>query len=454
MQNLLMSMIMKRGFFFIGFFLFVTTGSSFAQESVDTMVFSLEEALRYAEDHAFESKQANYTVEEAEKKVKEFFALGLPQVNLEAQLTDNLSIQENVITMSPQDGSPPMILKTKFGQQYSWGATGQVRQLLFDGSYLLGVKAAKIYVAIQKQQQELTLVDIRKRVIEAYSLVLISCETQARFKKNLEVNEQILKEAQSFYESGFRELTDVDQLRLMVNKTKNMLLESERQFQIAEAVLKYAMGVKLEQPIVLVDSLSDLLLPVEDLLVSSGSFDVKQHLSYSLLETQEQAQFTLLKNERAEYFPKLNAFYSYNYLEFGDKFSQMERTNSQMLGLSLTMPIFTSGRQRAKVQQAKINYLKTQNEMLQMEESLKQQCLVSEANFNNAQASLKNNKEAEAIALRVYERTQIKFLKGMSSSLELSQNEEQYIQAQMSLIQSTLNMIEAYVDYQKARDRL
>ncbi|MCG8580712.1 MAG: TolC family protein, partial [Bacteroidales bacterium] len=361
---------------------------------------------------------------------------------------------ENVITMTPEDGSDPMVLKTQFGQQYNWNATGNVSQLLFDGSYLLGVKASKIYVAISEKNKVKTQIDVRQSVAEAYYVALIAKKNLETFKNNLRVNEQTLKETEAYYKNGFRELTDVDQLKLMVNNSRNMVLDAERQLTISEAVLKYAMGVSIDQPIKLSDNIDFLLSPVEAFIPQSDNFNVKTHIDYSILETQEDAQKTIIKNEQVQYLPKINAFYNISYIEFGDDFGKMDNTNSQMLGVSLSMPIFQSGKQSAKVKQEKINYLKLQNEMLQMEEGLKQQLMVAESNFKNAQATYLNDKEGEEIAFRIYDRTRIKFTKGLSSSVELSQNEGQYIQSQLSFIQSTLNLLDTHIKYQKAINQL
>nr|WP_321454287.1 TolC family protein [uncultured Carboxylicivirga sp.] len=430
----------------------LTTSSVYSQS--DSLSFTLQEALDYATENAFDSKSATYDIQSAQKRVWEYIAIGLPQISVDGQLTDNLAIQENVITMTPTDGSDPMQIKTKFGQKYNWNATGNVNQLLFDGTYLLGVKASRIYVEISQKNKEKTQIDVREAVAEAYYVALVAGKNLETFKMNLQVNEQTLKETKAYYENGFRELTDVDQLKLMVNNSRNLLLDAERQLLIAQAVLKYSMGLAIEQPIKLSDNIDNLLIPVETYLPESNTFNVKSHIDYSILETQEDAQKAIIKSEQVQYLPKLNAFYNLSYIEFGDEFKDMSNTNSQMIGISLSVPIFKSGMQNARVQQEKINYLKLQNQMRQMEEGLKQQLMVAESNFKNAQAVYLNDKEGEEIAYRIYDRTRIKFANGLSSSTELSQNEGQYIQSQISYIQSTLNLLDTHIKYQKAINRL
>jgi len=427
-----------------------------AQTESDSMAFSLQQAMNFATENAFQSKSASYDIEAAEKKVWEYIAIGLPQISAEGQLTNNISLQESVIDMKPEEGSgmEPFTITAKMGRKYNWNATGKVNQLLFDGSYLLGVKASKIYVEISAKNKVKTQIDVRQSVAEAYYIALVARKNLETFQKNLEVNKVTLKETEAYYNNGFREMTDVDQLKLMVNNSRNMLLDAERQLTIAEAVLKYSMGISIDQAIKMTDNIDFLLTPVEAYKADPNEFDVKSHIDYSILQTQEEVQKTMIKNERAQYFPKLNAFYNISYIEFGDELKSLDNTNSQMLGLSFNMPIFTSGMRHAKVKQEKINYLKLQNEMRQMEEGLKQQLMVAESNLKNAKATYLNDQEGEAIAFRIYDRTRVKFVAGLASSTELSQNEGQYIQSQLSHIQSTLNLLDTHIKYLKAVNQL
>lgn len=419
----------------------------------DTLSFSLQQALDYATEHAFMSKSASYDIEAAEKKVWEYLAIGLPQVDVSGQLTNNLKIQENFIKMEVPD-EEPMYMKVQFGQQYNWNLSGNVNQLLFDGSYILGVRASQVYVDLSKKQKTKTQIDVREAVAQAYYIALVSLKNLETFRRNLAVNEQTLKETDAYYKNGFREMTDVDQLRLMVNNSKNLVLEAERQLLVAEAVLKYSMGLSIDQAIALSDNIDVLLTPVEAIQEVRIDFDVRSHIDYSLMETQEEAQKLILKNEKAAYLPKLNAFYNYGYFEFGDSFKDMNNSNSSMLGVSLNLPIFSSGMRRSKVQQEKINYLKLKNDMNMLEEGLKQELLVAQSNFKNAQESYLYDKEGEEIAFRIYDRTRVKFGSGLASSTELSQNEGQYIQSQISFIQSTLNLLDTHIKYLKAINRL
>jgi len=422
--------------------------SSLAQTS-DTLTVTFNEALSYASENSYMSKSAGYDVEAAKKQVWEYMALGFPQVNMSGGLNDNLSIQENYISMEFPDGHTEQI-KIQFGSQYSWNVGGSVDQLIFDGSYFLGVKASKIFVEMARKKKQKTEIDVRENVAKAYLVALVAKKNLDVFQKNLKVNEQTLKETEALFKNGFREELDVDQIRLMVNNSKNFVLEAERQLLVAKAVLKFSMGVKIEAPLVLNDDLDNLIVPVLSEKVDLNAFNVNTHIDYTISETQEEIQKLKMKNERAQYFPKLNAFYNYTHYEFGDKFSTMNNSAGQVVGLTLSMPVFTTGRRHAIVSKEKMNLLKVQNQKLMTKENLKREFLVASTNLLNAREKYNNDKYGVDIAGRVYDKTRIKFQNGLSSSTELSQNEGQYIQSQISFIQATLNVLDVFIQYRKA----
>ncbi len=424
-----------------------------AQSAQDTLRFSLQEALTYATEHAFENISADHDIEEAKKKVWEYLAKGMPQVNVSGQFSDNLSLQENIFSMAFEDGTVQTI-KAKFGQKYNMNLAGNASQMVFDGTYFLGVRASKIYVELSEKNKVKTEIAVREAVTESYYLALIARKNLENFQENLQVMEQTLLETTAYYQNGFREQTDVDQVKLMVNTQKNLVLEAQRQQLITQVVLKYAMGIAMEQPIKLSDQLDQLIIPVEAQLMNIDTFHYESNIDFSIMETQEEAQRLILKNEKMQFLPKLDAFFNYNYIRFGDKLNNTDKTNASMWGLTLNVPVFASGMKRSRVNQEKIKFLKLQNQKTQLQEGLKQTHLIAQSNLENAKAVYQNNKEGEEIAERIFEKTRIKFANGLSSSTELSQNESQYIQAQMNQIQSTINLMKAHIEYKKAISQL
>ncbi len=360
----------------IGFVFLFVVRALITNAQTDTLIISFNEALSYATENAYLSKNATYDVEAAKKQVWEYLAIGFPQLNMAGGLKDNISIQENYITMEDEQGNK-QIIKMRFGTQYSWNIGGHAEQLIFNGSYILGVKASRILVEMSKHQKEKTEIDVRENVAKAYLLALVAKVNLGVFKENLRVNSQTLKETEALFKNGFREELDVDQVRLMVNKSKNMVLEAERQLMIAKTVLKFTMGVPIDNPIKLNDNLDNLIVPVLSERVKLDSFSVNNLIDYTISETQVAIQKVKVQNEKAGYLPKLSAFYDYNYYKFGNKFSSMNSSTGQALGLTLNMPIFTSGKRNATIKKEKLNLLKAQNQQTMTEQNLRRQFLIA-----------------------------------------------------------------------------
>jgi outer membrane protein TolC len=165
--------IMKTRFYVIILLAAFIGKPSVVKAQTDTLTVTFNEALTYATENAYMSKSAGYDIEAAKKQVWEYLAVGLPHVNLAGGLNDNLSIQENFITMEDEQGNK-QVIKVKFGSNYSWNMGGRVDQMIFDGSYFLGVKASKIFVEMSKVKKQKTEIDVRENVAKAYLVALVA----------------------------------------------------------------------------------------------------------------------------------------------------------------------------------------------------------------------------------------------------------------------------------------
>lgn len=444
---------MRRKTLFVFALLAMLSGKARSQS--DTLAFSFDQALAYADEHAYQAKSAGYDIEASRKKVWEYLAMGMPQVNAFAGLTDNLTIQTSVFSMSV-DGGAPSTIKAQFGQQYTANAGISASQLLFDGSYFLGVKASRLVVELTEMQKKNMQVDIRQNTAQAYYLMLMAQHNLDNFEQNLATTEKLLRDEQAYQEQGLREKLDVDQMKLMVAKSRNLVLDAQRQLMVTAATLKFMMGIDLDSPIKLTTTFDDLLAKAKLVNNQDAVFSNSQHVSYQLMEKQEQIQTLKVRNEKVQYLPKINLGYSLTHVRFGDelKFGQMDKTTPQALELKLSMPVFASGMRSARVKQEQINLMKVENEKTALEQNLRRAVLVASENLDSARDKYSNDTESEQISREIYDQTQVKYSHGVSSSTDLSVNQQQYIQSQINAIGSALNLFNAYIDYQKAMGQL
>jgi outer membrane protein TolC len=424
----------------------------------DKINFTLAEAQQYALENSYTVKGTDYDLQVARKKVWETIADGLPQVDFSADYNNNLDVAVSLLPSEFFGGEPGTYTPIKFGQQYASSATLSVSQKIFDGSYIVGTMAAQVFVQLSKDQKEKTEIEIKDAVAQAYFSVLVAKDNYNTVKENLEINKKLLIETKAYWENGFREELDVDQIQLNLNTSKTQLSDAKRAITTSLTILKYSMGMDIDKPIELSNSLDNLVDPIRSSNPEISSYDAASHIDYRILETRLKSQNLLIKNEQAQYLPTISAFYRYGKntsTDFRNVFkSEVPWFKSSVIGLQLNMPIFSAGKRRSKVKQQRIEYMKIENEMSMTQQNLKKELSLSFSNLLNAQETYENNLEGVQIAKRIYDRTIIKFNEGISTSTDLSDNEKQYLDAHTRYINSTLSLLSSKIAFEKALGKL
>ena len=429
-----------------GIFVFPTN----AQENTS---FSLDEATDYAMDNSYVLQNTSKDITIAQKKVWETITMGLPQVSGTSNYNAFLNLPVSLIPGEFFGGEPGTYIPVKFGQDFNSDFGFSVNQLIFDGSYIVGVGSSQIYLNLAKQAHEKTQIDIREAVTQAYYMVLISERSNQVMSDNYANEKKIYNETKIMYENGFREEQDVDQIDLLLRNAENEMLQAARELTIAKVVLKYTMGYDLDEEIQLTDNLDKFVEPLVE-KKNPVQFNFNDHIDYRLAVTNFQVSEKLLKLEKATYLPQLSGFYSFTKSAYGNKAnlykSGTEWYPSSLVGLKLSMSIFNSGQKRAKVQQAQLDLEKADNQVKLAETTLEKDYLTAVANMENALSSYSNDKASRELAEKIKEKTKIKFDNGMSTSTELAQIESQYINAYRALVGSTLQLLQADISLKKA----
>ena len=419
--------------------------------------FSLEEAQQYAMKNSYVLKNTDLDIQKAQKKVWETITMGLPQVSGTANYNSFLNLPVSLIPGEFFGEEKGTYVPVKFGQDYSSDFGFTVSQLVFDGSYIVGVGSSKLYLNLAKQANEKAQVDIRDAVAQAYYLVLISMENKAVMEENLANTKKLLSETQAYFENGFREEQDVDQMTLMVKKAENEILKAKREISISKTVLKYAMGFDLEQEVKLSDELNYFLDPLM-VKKESDKFDITNHIDYKLSVSNYMASQKLLNLEKVTFLPSVSAFYSYTKTAYGNSANLFKSSvswfPSSLVGLKINLPIFTSGQRISKVRQAQFELEKADNQRRLTETTLQKDYLTARSELETAMERFDNDKESKELSVRILDKSKIKFKNGITSSTELSQIETQYIQSHGAYIGSVLQLLQADLKLKKALGKL
>jgi outer membrane protein TolC len=416
---------------------------SFSQESPSS--YSLEEAIQYALENNRAAKNAQLDIEAAEKQKWETTATGLPQISAKVDYQNFLKQQISLIPAEFFGGAQGDFAEVTFGTKQNINATAKLDQLIFDGSYLVGLQSAKVFLEISKNSKEKTDLEIRKAVINAYGNVLLSEESVKITENNKIVLEKNLNETQKIYENGLTEEENVEQLQITLLQLENNLNNAIRLRDITYKMLNITMGLELSRNITLTDNLEILASQNIKLELLDANDDVVNNIDFRIATNDKKSKELLLKLERSKALPKLSAFinggYTGNNNEFDFFKNNQQWFGSSLVGVSLDIPIFSSLGRSAASQRAKINLKKAAYQLTETEQQLKFQVASAKSNYQFAIESYRTNKQNLALAERIEKKNQTKFFEGISSSFDLRQAQTQLYTAQQEYLQAMLNVI-------------
>ncbi len=416
--------------------------------------FTLQEAIDYALENNRQAKNAARDIEAAKKQKWETTATGLPQLSANASYQNNLKQQVSLVPAEFFGGQEGDFAEVVFGTKQNVNATATLNQLIFDGSYLVGLQSAKVFLEISKNAKEKTDLEVRKNVINAYGNVLLSEESVLILEKNIEVLEKNLNETTKIYENGLEEEESVEQLQITLSNLKSNLNNSIRLRGIAYQMFNITLGIDYAAKIMLTENLEQLTQKNISLETLELENDVTANIDYKIAENDKKSKELLLKLEKTRALPTLSAYLNGGYLGFSDEFTFLDKEQSwagfSAFGFNLDIPIFSSGKRSAATQRAKINLEKSQDDLTETEQRLKLQIETAKSNYQFAIEDYQNKQENLKLAERIENKNQTKFFEGIGSSFELRQAQTQLYTAQQELLQAMLDVINTKAELETA----
>lgn len=424
---------------------------SIAQEQSS---FSLEEAENYGVTNNEKMLNSALDYEAARKKVWETTAIGLPQISAEGAFQNFLYIPTSVVDATlfnpmAQEGE---IMEFQMGQKYSTSLTFNVNQLIFNGSYIVGLKFSKFYMQMTENGMERTKNEVKSMVREAYYNVLVADKNVEQMDSILVSTEKLLAETEVLLANNVIHQEDADQLKLTLNRIKSAHTSAVRQAEVARYMLKLNMGYDLDAEIEITENLDDVL---NDILAEnpvSKDYNAKDNSNYQMLSEQKVLDGFNVQNEKAGYYPSVGAFLSHSQNAFRNEFNFFADEQwypTTVWGVQVQIPITTSGQKVMKVQQAEIKLEQDQNNLQSLERTLEFQELNLKAQFQNAHDQMVLEKENVELAKFIYSQSLKRKKHGAVSSLEVTQLQNQLLQAEATYIGSIMNLLSVKIQLDK-----
>ncbi|MCB9190506.1 MAG: TolC family protein [Flavobacteriales bacterium] len=428
--------------------------TTLAQEG-NVLELSVEDAVVYAWQNSLKSKTAAIDVQQADKDVWIQAARGLPIVNGSVGMNNFLDLPTSVFDASAFNplAPPGELAELQFGQPWTMEAGVTASLQLFDGSYIIGVKGAKGFQKMSRDMEKMTKNEVKTIVGEAYYTSQIAKENVRLLNENIANMQRTIEETKALYEEGFAEEMDVEQLDLLINQMKNRAKQAERQHQATLNLLKYKMGMPIDQKITLTDDLNSLWTRQSNDELMAMELDLDANIAYDLVKQDVVMHGYLVKLEEAKYYPRLNAFFDYKQQAFRNDFDFFDFDKSwypqTLWGVKLNVPIWDNLGAAAGIKKAKLEQQKIKNRLADTEQALKLQAVTAKADFTSALEQLETSEENIELATRIKEKTLIKYQEGLATSMELTTAENQLIQAQAEYISTLFAAMNAKLEMKK-----
>ena len=429
-------------------FLILATSLSFSQQ--ETKSYSLQEAIDYALENNRTAKNAARDIEGAKQQKWETTATGLPQISATIDYNNWLKQQISLIPAEFFGGNPGEFAEVAFGTTQTMNATVRLNQKIFDGSYLVGLQSAKVFLEISENAKEKTDLEVRKAVINAYGNVLLAEESVKILERNIAVLQKNLDETSKIYENGLTEEESVEQLQITLSGIESSLSNTNRLKTLAYQMLNITLGLEIEVNVMLSDSLESLTSQNIVLSLLNADENVEGTIDYRIAANDTRSKELLLKLEKSKALPTLDAFINAGYAGNSNNFdflkSEQQWFGSSLLGVSLNIPIFSSLGRTAATQRAKINLEKSKDDLIETEQKLRLQISQAKSNYRFAIEDYENKKQNLNLAERIEQKNQTKFFEGIASSFDLRQAQTQLYTSQQEYLQAMLDVINNKAD--------
>ncbi len=353
------------------------------------------------------------------------------------------SFYEN--TISSELGGGTILMSDQFTAKL------QVSQLIFSGQYIVGIQTAKLAKEIAEMALSNSEITTKEAVINAYYLTLITNKSLEFLDGNLENLRSMMMQTQKMVEAGMAEQTDADQFSVTVNQLENAKRSMERGLELNYNMLRFTLGVPANTEISLTDNLESLFSEMSAIDLLMKDFDKERNITYQMVAAQSEINKKLWDVQKWSFAPNFVGFYNYNQKILTSGF---DMTPNHLAGLSLNIPVFSSGKRKAQVDQARIQYEMSSRNTEIMADQLELQNRQLKYNLESSIENYSTQIDNVEVAENVLNSYQKKYQNGMASSMEVTQANSSYLEAQSTYLSAMFEVMNARIQLEKLMNNL
>ena len=437
-------MKIKKLFFFIIFIGIFANAQNFPNS------LTLDEAIEYGINNNFSVKNANREIEKAQKDRWSTIAIGLPQIYAEVNYQNFLEMPVSLVPAEFFGGQSGEFAEISFGTKQKVVGSVRMDQLIFDGSYIVGLEASKIFLKISENIYEKTTLETKKIIVNNYAAALLAGENVKLLNKNKKNLEENVSEIHQLFKNGFVEEESVEQIQLTLANINTQLKYAVNLSKIIQEMLKFNLGIPVEKKVVLSSQISEIIDESNLIFENQHNFNISNNIDIKIAENNFLSESLLYKYEKSKFLPSLKAFINGSYTGNNEKFDFAKNNQkwfgSSLFGLSLDIPLFSSFSKKVNSQKAKISMQQAETKLNETQYRIRMEI---ETALNDYQLAIENyftGKENLGLAERIENKNQLKYFEGMVGSFELRQAQLQLYSSQSKYLSSIQNLIERKIN--------
>ena len=425
---------------------------NFAQQ---TNVFTAKQAVDYALKNSAQVKNALLDIQIQKQTNKEITALAFPQINGNLSINDYLSLPTSLIPAAFTGGPPGTFIPLKFGTKYSASLGVDLQQILFDGQVFVGLQAKRTAMEFSARTAEVTQEMIKANVYKIYYQLVVGNKQIESIDANISRFDKLLHDTREIYKNGFAEKLDVDKVEVQLNNLNTEKLKAQNQLDAGLEALKFLMSMPQKDKLILTDSLTEEELRAN---ILEENYNYSDRKEFQMLSTLSKLNEFNIRRYKLSKIPTVSGFVNYsknaqrksfNFLKTGEDWF-----TTALVGLRVSIPIFDGGARNARIEKAKLDLQKTNNNIEQLKLSIDNDVEQARLKMRSALATMESQKRNIQLAEQVYKTTKLKYEQGLGSNQEIYNAQTELKVAQNNYYSSLYDAITAKIDYLKAAGKL
>ena len=406
------------------------------QEGPAPEEWTLDDCIGYALEHNWDLQNSSLAVRQAEADRWGAIAGMLPQVNGTLDYSNYMGYEMDLgdymaIAMPP------------------YGSIGVNASMAVSGAQIISALIGKLSIEMSDVTYRQSQQEVAEQVRLLYFSALVSGQTLELLERNLGTVRKLYEFSQKSVDAGVAEQVDADQIMVQVSTLETSINEAKRGLEMIYNSMRLQMNIGFDKEIVLTQTLDELMDVEHSLDLIYDDFILENNFSYQLA-LKSTDLYRQQKNLAGwAYGPTLSAFYQYTGRKYFSDEMTMNMTPPNMIGLTLSIPIFSSGRNFASFQKAKLEYQKQLNTLENTEMALRIQHRQLKYNLSSAYERYQTQLKNVEVSQKVFDNIGKKYEFGHASSLDVTNSATTLITAQSTYVQAALDYVTAQIELEK-----